>query len=215
MTDYAIEGADELALHHFYRAMAWLGEEIEGKAPGALAARCVKDVIEEKLFDRRRDLFTDLSLVFMDTTSLSFYGAGGETLGRREGRPICTEMVPGNTADAGVLLPVVDRLRDRLDVTRACVIAGRGIISAATIAALEGQGLEYILGARERSCRSRRERLILSGPCSSRCRTGVPGATDAIASATDHPCGKPASPVGQFEEARRWIASLIPFGSRP
>jgi hypothetical protein len=23
-----------------------------------------------------------------------------------EGRPICTEMVPGNTADAGVLLPV-------------------------------------------------------------------------------------------------------------
>ena len=45
--------------------------------------RCVKDVIEEKLFDRRRDLFTDLSLVFMDTTSLSFYGAGGDTLGRR------------------------------------------------------------------------------------------------------------------------------------
>jgi outer membrane protein insertion porin family len=31
-----------------------------------------KDVIEEKLFDRRRDLFSDLSAVFMDTTSLSF-----------------------------------------------------------------------------------------------------------------------------------------------
>ena len=83
MADYAIEGAEGLALHHFYRAMAWLGEEIETRAPGALAPRCVKDVIEEKLFDRRRDLFTDLSLVFMDTTSLSFYGAGGKTLGRR------------------------------------------------------------------------------------------------------------------------------------
>jgi len=100
---------------------SWLGEEIEEKADGALVARCVKDVIEEKLFNRRRDLLTDLSLVFMDTTSLSFYGAGGEKLGKRghfkdfrpdlaqmvlalvidtQGRPICTEMVPGNTADA-------------------------------------------------------------------------------------------------------------------
>ena len=181
MADYAIEGAEGLALHHFYRAMAWLGEEIETRAPGALAPRCVKDVIEEKLFDRRRDLFTDLSLVFMDTTSLSFYGAGGKTLGRRghskdyrpdlaqmilalvidtEGRPICTEMVPGNTADASVLLPVVARLRERFGITRACVVADRGMISAATIAALEGQGLEYILGARERSSKVIRELVL-------------------------------------------------------
>jgi transposase len=172
MQSYAIEGAEDLALHQFYRAMAWLGEEIEEKAEGALAPRCVKDVIEEKLFDRRRDLFTDLSLVFMDTTSLSFYGAGGETLGKRghskdfrpdlaqmilalvvdaEGRPICTEMVPGNTADVTVLLPVVERLRIRFGITRACVVADRGMISADTIATLEKQGMEYILGARERS----------------------------------------------------------------
>jgi Transposase DDE domain len=172
MASYLIDGAEELSLHHFYRAMAWLGEEVEEKADGALAPRCVKDMIEEQLFDRRRDLFTDLSLVFMDTTSLSFYGDGGETLGRRghskdlrpdlaqmilalvvdsEGRPICTEMVPGNTADVKVLLPVVDRLRERFGITRACVVADRGMISAATIAALEERGMEYILGARERS----------------------------------------------------------------
>lgn len=104
-------GGKGLALHHFCRAMAWLGEELGEKAQGALVARCVKDVIEEKLFARRQDLFTDLSLVLMDTTSLSFHGAGGETLGKRghskdlrpdlaqmilalvvdaEGRPICT-----------------------------------------------------------------------------------------------------------------------------
>jgi hypothetical protein len=172
MQSYAIEGAGDLALHQFYRAMAWLGEEIEEKAEGALVPRCVKDVIEEKLFERRRDLFTDLSLVFMDTTSLSFYGAGGEALGKRghskdfrpdlaqmilalvvdaEGRPICTEMVPGNTADVTVLLPVVDRLRTRFGVTRACVVADRGMISTDTIAVLEELGMEYILGARERT----------------------------------------------------------------
>ena len=181
MQSYAIEGAEGLALHQFYRAMAWLGEEIEEKAEGALVPRCVKDVIEEKLFDRRRDLFTDLGLVFMDTTSLSFYGAGGETLGKRghskdfrpdlaqmilalvvdaEGRPICTEMVPGNTADVTVLLPVVERLRKRFGITRACVIADRGMISADTIAALEKQGMEYILGARERSTSAIRDIVL-------------------------------------------------------
>jgi len=181
MKSYAIEGVEGLDLHHFYRAMAWLGEEIEEKAEAALAPRCVKDVIEEKLFERRRDLFTDLSLVFMDTTSLSFYGAGGETLGKRgyskdfrpdlaqmvlalvvdaQGRPICTEMVPGNTADVTVLLPIVDRLRTRFGITRACVVANRGMISADTIAALEKLGMEYILGARERTSSAIRDIVL-------------------------------------------------------
>src|ERR1700687_5274079 len=170
--DYDIPGAEGLDLHHFYRAMAWLGEELEEKPDGALAPRCLKDLIEERLFDRRRDLFADLSAVFMDTTSLSFYGEGGETLGEHgyskdyrpdlkqmilglivdgDGRPICTEMWPGNTADVTTLLPVVDRLRRRFSIGRVCVVADRGMISAATIAGLEERKLEYILGARERS----------------------------------------------------------------
>ena len=81
MVDYAIPGAADLRLHHLYRAIAWLGEELAPAAEGELAPRCVKDEIEERLFARRRDLFTDLSLVFMDTTTLSFHGAGGESLG--------------------------------------------------------------------------------------------------------------------------------------
>ena len=172
MEDYDIPGTQGLDLHHFYRAMAWLGEEMEKKSEDALAPRCVKDVIEEKLFDKRRDLFADLSVVFMDTTSLSFYGEGGETLGEHgyskdyrpdlkqmilalivdgNGRPICTEMWPGATADVTTLLPVVDRLRQRFSIGRVCVVADRGMISAATIEGLEARKLEYILGARERS----------------------------------------------------------------
>ncbi|RWD66347.1 MAG: hypothetical protein EOS60_26820 [Mesorhizobium sp.] len=68
-----------------------------------------------------------------------------------QGRPICTEMVARNNADLTVLLPIVDRLRDRFKVGRVCVVADRGMISAASIAALEARKLEYILGARERS----------------------------------------------------------------
>jgi len=172
MADYAIPGSDGLQLHHFYRAMAWLGEERGPAENDGMAPRCVKDEIEERLFDRRRDLFSELSVVFMDTTTLTFEGVGGETLGAHghskdhrpdlkqmvlavvidgEGRPLCTEMLPGNTADVTVLLPVVDRLRQRFAVGRVCVVADRGMISKATISALEERGLEYILGARERS----------------------------------------------------------------
>jgi hypothetical protein len=178
MADHAIPGADGLALHHLYRAMAWLGEELPGEArqrhATPFAPRTVKDEVEERLFARRRDLFTDLSLVFMDTTSLSFTGAGGATLGARghskdhrpdleqmilglvvdgDGRPVCSEMWPGNTADVTVLLPIVERLRHRFGIARACVVADRGMISAATLRALEDRGLEYILGARERTDR--------------------------------------------------------------
>src|ERR671924_369307 len=113
-------------------------------------------LIEERLFERRRDLFSDLSLVFMDTTSLYFEGAGGDTLGRRghskdhrpdlmqmivavvmdqRGRPLCCEMWPGNTTDVTALIPVVDRLRRRFGIERVCVVADRGMISAETITA--------------------------------------------------------------------------------
>ena len=181
MTDYAIPGIDDLHLHHLYRAMAWLGEELEPAGEGGLAPRCVKDAIEERLFARRRDLFSDLLLVFMDTTTLSFHGAGGETLGAHghskdhrpdlrqmvlavvidsEGRPVCTEMLAGNTADSTVLLPIVDRLRSRFRIGRVCVVADRGMISAATIAALEERGLDYILGARERGTVAIREVVL-------------------------------------------------------
>jgi hypothetical protein len=170
MTDYDIAGADELAVHHFYRAMAWLGEELDaGQQAGAtgFVPRTIKDVIEEQLFARRRDLFSKLSVVFLDTTSLAFTGAGGETLGEHgyskehrpdllqmiDGRPICSEMWPGNTADVSVLVPVIDRLRTRFGIGRVCVVADRGMISAPTIAALEERGLEYVLGVCERTDR--------------------------------------------------------------
>ena len=62
---YAIEGIEPLELHHFYRAMAWLGEALPQDAQAGatpFAPRCVKDLVEEELFARRRDLFTELDM---------------------------------------------------------------------------------------------------------------------------------------------------------
>jgi len=80
-----------------------------------------------------------------------------------DGRPVCTEMWPGNTADTGSLIPVVDRLRQRFAVRRVCVVTDRGMISAETIAELEARGLLYILGVRERTDTLARE-LVLDDP---------------------------------------------------
>jgi hypothetical protein len=171
--DYGITGVGELDLHHLYRAMAWLGEELpEAQQAGrTLSPRCVKDLIEEELFFRSRDLFSSLDLVFFDTTSIYFEGEGGETLGERghnkdhrpdlkqmvvgavidnEGRPICCEMWPGNTADVTSLVPVVDRLRSRFSIGKVCIVADRGMISQDTIEELEMREWPYILGARMR-----------------------------------------------------------------
>jgi hypothetical protein len=37
-----------------------------------LVPRCTKDDIEERMFERRRDLFSEVEIVFFDTTSLYF-----------------------------------------------------------------------------------------------------------------------------------------------
>ena len=181
--DYRIDGVDSLQLHHLYRAMAWLGEELPpaDQAGRTVVARCTKDLVEERLFARRRSLFTDLSVVFMDTTSLYFEGEGGATLGEhghskdyrphlhqmivgiiidQAGRPVCSEMWPGNTADVTTLIPVIDRLRRRFSIERVCVVADRGMISTETIAGLEQRSLEYILGVRERSTKEVREIVL-------------------------------------------------------
>jgi hypothetical protein len=181
--EYEIEGIDGLDLHHLYRAMAWLGEELPESEQGGqtFSPRCAKDVIEEELFFRTCDLFSSLDLVFFDTTSIYFEGEGGETLGKRghtkdhrpdlkqmvlgavidnEGRPICCEMWPGNTADVTSLVPVVDRLRSRFSIGRVCIVADRGMISADTIEDLEKRQWPYILGARMRNQKEVKEDVL-------------------------------------------------------
>ena len=122
--DQAIDSTAGLELQHLYRAMGWLGEALDDPDPDAPSPRRTKDLIEEELFARRRDLFTALDLVFFDTTSLFFTGNGGDTLGQYgkskdhrsdckqmvlgmvldgDGIPVCSEMWPGNTTDVTTL----------------------------------------------------------------------------------------------------------------
>jgi hypothetical protein len=182
---YRIEGAEELRLHHLYRTMAWLGEPLEEQEAesAGLAPRCTKDVMEERLFEERRDLLSTLNVVFFDTTSIYFEGEGGETLGEyghskdhrpdrkqmivgvvleESGRPLCCELWPGNTTDGKTLLPVVGRLKKRFHIGSVCVVADRGTISRNVMEELQHthQATRFILGARMRAVKEVRDEVL-------------------------------------------------------
>jgi hypothetical protein len=183
--DYTIAGVQGLQLHQLYRAMGWLGCPLPGQVdPTAWDVRCTKDLVEEALFARNRDLFSSLELVFFDTTSIYFEGNGGESLGQLghskdhrsdlrqmvvgavldgEGRPICCELWPGNMADVKSLVPVAERLRKRFAIGEVCVVADRGMISDETITQLEARSWNYILGARMRNQVEVREEVLGRG----------------------------------------------------
>jgi len=172
--DYVIEGTDDLFLHHIYRAMGFLGEELlEQRDAMPFSPRCIKDLVEEEIFFDQRNLFSGLDLVFFDTTSIYFEGNGGETLGKKglskdhrpdlnqmvvgaviddNGKPICCEMWPGNTTDVKTLIPVADKIRKRFNAGQFCIVADRGMISAETLKELESprRNIPYILGTRMR-----------------------------------------------------------------
>ena len=179
-----IAGVGEIPLHHLYRAMAWLGELFPDQAPETVRPRGVKDLVEEKLFARRRDLFAGSELVFFDTTSLYFTGEGGRWLGQRgkskdrrpdcrqmvlgmvlnrRGEPICCEMWRGNTADVTTLEQVAARLRERFGVREVCLVADAGMLSRKAVAAVERRGWQYILGAGLRTTVEVRE-VVLENP---------------------------------------------------
>lgn len=182
--DYALVGVGSLALHHLYRAMAWLGEPLEAsEQQGAtpFVVRTTKDLVEEGLFARRQDLFSGLDLVFFDTTSIYFEGEGGQTLGwyghskdhrpdrlqmvvgvvmDQEGNPVCSEMWPGNASDVKSLVPIVERLKTRFPVGEVCIVADRGMISAGTVREIQERHWKYILGVRMRSSKEAREEVM-------------------------------------------------------
>jgi transposase len=169
--NYNINASEEISLHHLYRAMGFLGEII--KEGNTFTQRRMKDSIEEGIFSLRRDLFSAAEMVFFDTTSIYFEGEGGETLGERgyskdhrpdlrqmvagviidsQGRPLCCEMWPGNTADVTTLIPIIEMVKKRFQITDFCIVADRGMISTKTLDYFQqpNVSVKYILGVRMR-----------------------------------------------------------------
>lgn len=179
MKKYEIKGVEGLELQHLYRAIGFLGRRT-GKAlrddPSIIPR--VKDKIEESIYTRQLEIFSEFKMVFFDTTSMYFEGAGGKELGKRgyskdyrpdlnqvvvgalldeRGIPICCEVFPGNTADLKTLIPITESLKNRFGFWNFCIVADRGMISNPTLEHFQQDNSEmsFILG-----CRMRKEVIV-------------------------------------------------------
>lgn len=160
-------GRAEVRYHHLIRAMGYAAE--------------AKEQIEEELFLFERDLFSQLDLVFFDTTSIYFEGEGPEGLAEfgnskdyrpfskqmiigvvmtRDGRPLCCEFWPGNMSDIESLKEVVRRIKGRFSIERVILVCDRGMVSRENIAFLEKEEFGYILGVRLRKLKRVREEVL-------------------------------------------------------
>ena len=140
------------------------------------AVAAAKDNTETHLYERLCDLTNlDLRLVCYDLTSTYFEGstrpserfpsrAFGYSRDRRSDRPqiviglLCTSdgipvahrVFPGNTNDSTTLADVLADLAQRFAVGRICVVADRGLISAANVSAVAEAGFDHLLATRLR-----------------------------------------------------------------
>jgi len=140
------------------------------------AVAATKDETETHLYTRLCDLANlDLRLVCYDLTSTYFEGstrpsgrfpsrAFGYSRDHRSDRPqiviglLCTSdgipvahhVFSGNTSDATTLEAVLGDLSERFAVGRICVVADRGLISAANLKTVADAGFDHILATRLR-----------------------------------------------------------------
>lgn len=160
--------ADEIALHHFYRALDFLVQE--------------QHAWEAALYHREMDLFSlDVSLVFYDTTLVSVYGDGEQAdliqpsrrsrrtqlkellLGlvlSRDGMPLAHEVLPGNTPDVTTVTEVTQRLQQRFGIQRCIFVGDRGMFSGDNLTALEALKYEYVLGVPLRKLSEVRQEVL-------------------------------------------------------
>ena len=163
-----IPGAEGSTLEHAYKAMAWLGEDDRSRAAAsprpsrrrstAIASRCSASSRSPSSTPRRCSSRAQAarrwaSAAIPRTTAAQL-------------NQVVLGIVLDERGPADRLVPDArqHRRRDRaaaggraparaLRHRRACIVADRGMISADTIAALEAQKIDYILGVRERSSR--------------------------------------------------------------
>ena len=131
----------------------------------------LKNRLEEHLFDRFQHLFApQCDLVFYDLTSTYFEGLGPSELGRRgysrdrrpdapqlligvamvDGLPVSHTVFAGNRQDSTTVREVIADLRERFGLGRFVFVGDRGMKSEASVAALEGEGLGYLLAVQGR-----------------------------------------------------------------
>lgn len=130
----------------------------------------LKPEVEQIAFAHtQRVLKGNVSVVFYDMTTLYFEASDEDDLRKtgfnKDGKHRCPQIYigllvglggyaigydifEGNTYEGHTLIPFLDKMSRKFNLDKPVVIADSGLLSRSNIAALEGNGYEYILGAR-------------------------------------------------------------------
>ncbi len=148
-------GITEIAVQSLYRALDILEENWV--------------VVEERLKGRVLDLFhQSAEVLFIDTTSLIYWGEGDDELTRRgfskekrgdkkqvvigvalvNGLPVGIEIEPGNTADVKVMRAMISRLKMRFDLREICIVADSGMVSIDDLDSYNEEKWKYLVRAK-------------------------------------------------------------------
>lgn len=149
-------GLPEIKLQHLYRSLDLLSES--------------KEVLEEKLFFKNRNLFNmQVDVVFYDVTTFSFESVRKDSLRDfgfskdakfkevqvvmgllidREGRPIGYDLFPGNTFEGKTLDVALAKLEKRFGIRKVIMVADRGINSKMNLKKITDRGYDYIFASR-------------------------------------------------------------------
>lgn len=154
--------ADNLELHHLYRALDFLIEH--------------KNQIEAQIYDNLKDLFSlDVTVVFYDCSLVDMYGDHSNLIeysrkGKthfllsfvlsRDGLPISHEVFPGNTADIKTVIKAMTKVKERFCVDRCIFVGDRGMVSQEKLKELEGLGYDYIVGVRLNQWKEVKEQVL-------------------------------------------------------
>jgi len=173
-----VEGPDKFDLHQYYRAMDYLIDH--------------KEDIERGIFSNQLSLFNqELDIVLFDTTTLVYYGEGGDrddkpedqqlldhgfskarrsdlkqvvvgVLMSKDGIPLAHEVFSGNTNDVTCFSKVIEQLKNKYSIANLVLVGDRGMISKSNIAKLEKANLKYILGYRMRTISKDERKEVLN-----------------------------------------------------
>lgn len=160
--DVYLPEAEELELHHLYRALDFLVDH--------------KSEIEGEIYDNLKDLFNlNVTVVFYDCSLFDMYGEASDLVQysrqgdsqvllsfvlSRDGLPISHQVLPGNTADINTVIEAMQELKERYSIGKCIFVGDRGMVSREKLNKLEDMQFDFIVGVKSNQWKEVKEEVL-------------------------------------------------------
>jgi transposase len=161
---------EEMDLNHLYRCLDFLCKN--------------KDMIEEELFGRRKDILNyQVDVMFYDVTTFHFESVDADVLRNfgfskagkfnevqvvfgmvvdMNGFPVGFDIFPGNTYEGDTLKAALEKLKMRFNLREIIVVSDKGMCSEKNFYRTTNAGFDYLISMRLKSMSKEMQKKILS-----------------------------------------------------